>query len=66
MMTNLSPSECGVRKHHLCLTAHDFTSMHMCGRFDNHCIVISGSPCVTLCYAGSQMDHLIKKSSAPL
>ena len=31
-MTNLlSPSECGVRKHHLCLTAHGFKS---CGRFD--------------------------------
>ena len=29
MMTNLlSPSECGVRKHHLCLTAHGFISMH--------------------------------------
>ena len=64
MMTNLlSPSECGMRKHHLSLTAHGFTSVH---DYVVHVDLISGSPCVTLCYGGSQADHLIKKSSAPL
>ena len=74
-MTNLlSPSECGVRKHHLPLTAHGFiacdrslyshlwfTLCYLVPRVlpcremgeepEYEATVISGSHCVTLCYA---------------
>ena len=89
MKNLLSPPECGVRKYHLCQTAHGFiahdrslytrlwfTLCYLVPRVlpcrkmgeepEYEATVILSSHCVTLCYAGSQMDHLIKKSSAPL